>query len=178
MVGTISLYDLLATLTAYPAAGYAESVAECVWELDACHPAAAAALRPFAEYVGTLSLEEQEELFTRTFDINPVCCLEIGWLLYGEDYERGAFLVKMRQSLRDNELPESSELPDHMMHVLALLGRLSNGEADELANRYVLPAIGKMLEGMAGKDNHYESVLKAIQIVLTERHAKAEGGSR
>ncbi len=41
-----------------------------------------------------------EELYTRTFDLNPVCALEIGWHLFGEDYERGAFLVRMRDQLR------------------------------------------------------------------------------
>ena len=38
--------------------------------------------------------EQIQELYTRTFDINPVCTLEIGWHIFGEDYARGALLVK------------------------------------------------------------------------------------
>jgi nitrate reductase delta subunit len=178
MIGTLTIYDLLATLAEYPTHGFYDRTSECVRELGACHPEGAAILQPFAEHVRELSLEEQEELFTRTFDINPVCCLEIGWQLFGEDYARGSFLVKMRRSLRAHELPESSELPDHLTHVLALVGRLDNGEANDLAAKCVLPAVKKMLDGMSGKDNPYENVLKAIQYVLAERHAKPEGGSQ
>ena len=117
-----------------------------------------------------MSAEELEELYTLTFDINPLCCLEVGWQLFGEEYERGAFLVEMRQLLRDCGVPESTELPDHLEHALAVLERLSQQSAGELAGKSVLPALKKMIGGLAGKENPFENVLQAIESVLQERY--------
>jgi len=136
MVSRSQRYDLLARLLDYPEeGGYAVDVAHCIDALEDGYPEAAAMLCPLQEHVAGMSDEEVQELYTRTFDINAVCTLEVGWHIYGEDYARGAFLVKMRQELRDRELPESGELPDHLTHVLILLGRLEGEQADELAAR-------------------------------------------
>jgi nitrate reductase delta subunit len=112
------------------------------------------------------TLESLQELYTRTFDLNPVCSLEIGWHLFGEEYERGAFLVKMRQELRAHAIPESTELPDHLTHVLRLMSNLEPDEAAALASRFVLPAIEKMLAGLEGKGNPYEAVLRNVRDAL------------
>src|SRR3990172_6774062 len=106
--------DLLASLVKYPRADYKERVEACLRVLSEEHPGAGAILQPFADCVRGMSAEELEELYTLTFDINPLCCLEVGWQLYGEEYERGAFLVEMRQLLRDCGVRESTELPDHL----------------------------------------------------------------
>ena len=65
-----------------------------------------------------------EEAFTGTFDVNPACALEVGWHLFGEEYARGMFLVRMREELRKYGLAESSELPDHVSHVLAIVNAI------------------------------------------------------
>jgi nitrate reductase delta subunit len=117
--------------------------------------------------------EEVEEMFTRTFDINPACGPEVGWHLFGENYSRGEFLVRMRQELRRHGLPESTELPDHLAHVLAVLARLTPDEADPFAERFVLPALDKMIAGLSGKDNPYEKLLEAVRRLTTVRHAPA-----
>src|SRR3972149_5384978 len=86
-------------------------------------------------------LEELEESFTRTFDLNPVCCLEVGWQLYGEDYNRGSFMVEMRQRIRSHGITETLELPDHLSNLLPLLGRMEPQEAGPLCASFVLSAL-------------------------------------
>ncbi len=171
MIETTTVYDLLGDLVVYPEAHYHERLRVCSEALRDAHPEAARALQPFADLVSGMPLADLEEFYTRTFDINPPCCLEVGWQLFGEDYARGAFLVTMRQNLRKYGLAESTELPDHLTHVLALLGRLDPRDADELATCAALPALKKMIDGLAGKDNRFECVLKAVERVLTDRHA-------
>ena len=63
-------------------------------------------MRRFVKSVDGMALRDLEELFTRTFDINPQCTLELGWQLYGEDYNRGAFLVRMRELMREKGVEE------------------------------------------------------------------------
>jgi nitrate reductase delta subunit len=156
-----ALYALMAELLTYPAPGT---------ELPAGGGGgpAADALRLFADELRPLTHGEREELYTRTFDINPVSSLEVGWHLYGEQYERGAFLVKMRDLLRKHGVAESAELPDHLTHVLRLLAAMPDGEAREFARTFVVPAVKKMLEGFKDASNPFERILAALRQTLEE----------
>lgn len=127
-----------------------------------------AALAPFPGF----ETNRLEELYTRTFDINPVCSLEIGWHLYGEDYNRGAFLVRMRALLRELGIEEGAELPDHLETALRALATMPPEEADSLARRFVLPAVQKMRAGFPAEGNPYAAVLAEVERFLTERHGE------
>ena len=160
------IFDLLARLLTYPTADYEHAVHACQQVLRNSDSSDGEPLAQFAEFARTSPLEELEELFTRTFDLNPVCCLEVGWQLYGEDYNRGDFMVKMRQQLRAHGVPESIELPDHLANLLPLLGRLSSEEAGRLAAASILPALAKMQTGLEGNSNPYEEVLAVVRELL------------
>jgi nitrate reductase delta subunit len=160
------LYDLLAGLATYPEEEYAARLQRARELVAADISEAAHWLERFAELIDPLSATELEELFTRTFDLNPVCCLELGWHLFGENYERGEFMVAMRGQLRRFGLQESAELPDHLSHVLRVLGRLPVTEADLLLRRSVLPALEKMLAGLSASGNPFMYLLEAIRGVL------------
>jgi nitrate reductase delta subunit len=161
-----ALYDALAGLLAYPDASYARRLSACRQDLADQHPEASQLLDRFAERIASLSAEEVEELYTHTFDLNPVCSLEVGWHLFGENYSRGEFLVTMRQQLRHTGLPESTELPDHLTHVLPALARMEPRQADRFTMKYLLPALEKMLKGLVDKNSPYENVLEALRCVL------------
>ena len=191
MDGICALYDALAALLTYPDAGYAERVDRCRQALQDRFPEAASLLDRFAERTGVGCVKRSadapteppcvgatldapyadlEELYTQTFDLNPVCSLEVGWHLFGENYSRGEFLVLMRQELRKHGLPESTELPDHLTHVLPAVARMEAQQATRFASTYILPALEKMQAGLAGKDSPYQDVLEAIRDVLISAH--------
>ena len=92
--------------------------------------------------------------------------MEVGWQVYGEQYQRGIFLVNMRQLVRDLGLIESPELPDHLTHILPVLGRIDPEDASILAGRWVLPSVEKMADVLAKEESPYESVLRCIAEVL------------
>ena len=148
------LYNSLAGLLTYPAEDYQARIQEC----EGLDPDFA----DFRAAIARLSLADLQELFTRTFDLNPLCCLEIGWHLFGENYERGTLMVRMRQELRRYGLAESTELPDHLSHVLRLLARMEPERAADFAGACVLPALEKMLAAFERKDNPFERLLAAI----------------
>jgi len=105
-----------------------------------------------------------QELYIQTFEFNPACTLEIGWHLFGENYERGEFLVRMRGLLRQHGIAETTELPDHLTHVLQLIGRMEPGEAVRLVGEAVLPALEKI---RLPDDNPYREVLDTVREKLT-----------
>ncbi|MBX2990080.1 MAG: molecular chaperone TorD family protein [Bacteroidetes bacterium] len=169
--------DGLATILSYPGEDYKSRVAESL-QFIAAHSDAeemVGRLYAFSKAIEGLNKGEMEELYTRTFDINPVSSLEVGWHLYGETYERGAFLVQMRNVLRRCGVEESTELPDHLTSVLHAVGRMERSEAEEFIPSRVLKAMAKMLEGFAGQENPYEHVLVSVQLMLTMMIQTHEG---
>jgi nitrate reductase delta subunit len=157
-----SLYEKFAILLSYPGADYHQCCDQCRELLPTTLRKVQEEFGEFRDRMAGLSMEEMQELFTRTFDLNPMCTLEIGWQLYGEDYGRGEFLVKMREHLRAYEIKESGELPDHLSHALALLPKLEGVEAEEFARIYLLPAIDKMRSTWKENRNAYARLLDAI----------------
>lgn len=163
---TTETFETLARLLEYPRGLDRTTITAAVERVRPASPKAGNALAAFAEGVAGLSLEELEELFTRTFDLDPACCLEVGWQLYGDHYDRGTFLVHMRECLRDLKLPETSELPDHLTQVLRVLARLEEAPAIEFIEHKALPAVDKMLASFKDEANPYRQVLLAVRAVL------------
>ncbi|OHB80376.1 MAG: hypothetical protein A2W31_02210 [Planctomycetes bacterium RBG_16_64_10] len=166
----------LAYALSYPSASFDEHLAVALPQVQATAPEAAAALAAFRDAVLPLSPAEREELYTRTFDINPVCSLEIGWQLFGEEYHRGALLVRLRSELRRHGIEESTELPDHLTHVLSLLDRMPDSEAQSLAACCVIPAVDKMLIAFERPPNPYGDVLLAVGLFLKQRFVAVSAG--
>ena len=168
-MATETIYQKLAVLFDYPGEEYVERVSTCATAMKSELPKAALLFEQFRREIDGFSTDDMQELFTRTFDLNPACTLEVGWQLYGEDYRRGEFLVRMRQELREKCLPESTELPDHLTHALALLGRMEADEAAEFAGRFLLPAIDKMLAAWQKHRNAYAALLESTFTMLKSR---------
>lgn len=123
-------------------------------------------LRRYRTAMGILSREDLEEIYTRTFDLNPVCSLDIGWHLYAENYERGTFLVEMRNALKEHGIGESAELPDHLPTILRLLARMEPARGAALTGASVLPAIRKMTGGFPDSRNPYAAIVGILEPVL------------
>ena len=162
------LLDSLAGLYKYPSGDFAERVAVCRSLADQRSPGRGEAIAALEERTRGMSRGEIEEMFTRTFEINPVCALEIGWHIYGEDYARGALLVRLRGELREHGIAEITELPDHLTHVFQLLGRLESSLADDLAGRYVLPALKKMIDAVKDSVCPYTGLLEMTRDVVAD----------
>ncbi len=166
------IYWLFSRVLSYPGDDYRETVETCLQRLGE-YPQAAESFRPFAEHVRTAETTQLEELFTATFDLNDKRPLEVGWHLYGEEYKRGQFLVKMRSLLREYEVEESTELPDHLSHCLQLLPKMEFEDAEAFAQNYLLPGLEQILEGF-DSDNPYEQVIISLQQFLTHTYGSDE----
>lgn len=158
----------LAPLLVYPNADLPLQVAFCREHLAAVDPALLGIAAPTLDFLESRPLYELEEFYTRTFDLNPVCTLEVGWHLYGEQYERGRFLARMRDLLRVVGQDEGGELPDFLPSLLCALARLPREEMDDLAAA-LLSAVGKMCAALEGKDNPYQALLAAVSQALEAR---------
>lgn len=183
------VYTALGSLLEYPLADFSERCAQCLRQVEqtAAWPAfapagqaaprasedqadvlakAAVLLAEFTAAIGDRTQDEREELFTRTFDFSPGNALEIGWHLFGDDYNRGALLVRLRDELARHDIPESWELPDHLMYVLPLVDRMTAEDAWSFSRACVLPAVDIVVSSLAEKQNPYESLLRCVALLL------------
>ena len=129
-------------------------------------PESAKGIAEFGAYLEQHERWELEELFTRTFDVSPACALEVGWHLFGEEYARGLFLVRMREELRKYKLPESTELPDHLVHVLSIVAEMPPEEAEKFVRACLLPAASRMQAALEKIESPYSVVLSSLVAVL------------
>ncbi|MCI0491843.1 MAG: molecular chaperone TorD family protein [Planctomycetes bacterium] len=164
-------FDAIARLFRYPGDEYAADARTLAERLAAEHSVAAEPMLEFVTYTENASLSELEETYTRTFDLNPSCSPEIGWHLFGEEYVRGLFMVRMRNEMRERGLEETGELPDHLVHVLAVLAVMEEAPARELARACLCPAIGKMLSSIdkqQAKEQAAEQPFRPLVAALAE----------
>jgi nitrate reductase molybdenum cofactor assembly chaperone len=164
-----SIYERFAGLFEYPGEDYRAKAEECLIALRHEH-SDSALFEQFCAAIRDFNTDELRELFTQTFDLNPTCALEIGWQLYGEDYQRGEFLVRMREQLREHSLRESGELPDHLTHALVLLAHLEPAEASEFAQGYLLPALDKMRASWHEQRNPFSALVESAFLRLCSEY--------
>jgi nitrate reductase molybdenum cofactor assembly chaperone NarJ/NarW len=176
MVSTASGLDLIAQLFEYPTAGYRERITEAAAAIALTDAHAADLLGTFAEAIGGRSLAAMEELYIQTFDLNPDACLEVGWHLFGEDYARGEFLVKVRHEMRRYGVAEREELPDSLLCVLPLAARMAQDEAAIFRSKYLLPAVEKLRKAIPADSNPFAALCAALASLLTDETAE-QGGS-
>ena len=155
------LHDALAELFEYPRDGHAARMRGLARQIAAHSSEAGADVEPLARFAEQMSLGECEELYVRTFDANAERALEVGWQVFGEQYERGAFLVDLRGRMRTLGVAETTELPDHLTQVLRLLGRMSEDDARTLVARAVTPSLKRVRESIDA-DNPYAGAIDAV----------------
>jgi nitrate reductase assembly molybdenum cofactor insertion protein NarJ len=135
-----------ADLLRYPSKDYPVRVNKCFAMLSKDYPEAALEIKPFVDYMNTHSEDEREELFTKTFDVQPICYLDLGYVIFGEDYKRGAFLLHMQeeQLLAGNDC--GTDLSDNICNMLTLYTKTENQALlDELAVKILIPGLEKMI---------------------------------
>jgi len=173
-MAAVSEFEQLARLLRYPTEGYAGEAIRIYDSVSVGEPEIAELLGRFLEQTHGLSLEDLQALYTASFDLDPFCSLEVGWHLFGENYERGEFLVKMRKEMRRFGVTESAELPDHLTHVLEVLGRMEPEEAADFAATCLFSALDKMAAGFKDKKNPFENVLRAAVRLMELRYLRPE----
>ena len=155
-------YIHLSQLFLYPKEGYKEKVRECMSYLEKNYPDAAISFQRFYNFMEGKELHEIEEIFGITFHIQAICYLDIGYVLFGEDYSRGEFLVNMKREQAKINHDCGEELADNLPHVLQLMSESDDAEfVEELTARAILPAVEKMLEEF--KASRMESKQKFIK---------------
>ncbi len=137
----------MSALLRYPDGDFRTWLQDAIDGVDGTWPDAAEALGLFAQALEPTGSVDVEELYTKTFEVQAVCCLEVGYLLFGEDYRRGIFLAQLKDEHRHAGHDCGMELADHISNVLALLGRSDREDLRQDLAEVAITAVRSMLEG-------------------------------
>jgi len=139
-------YTQLADLLGYPDGSLVKKIVQTQAVLNVRYPEAGKTLEDFTHLFQTRPVNELEELFLRSFDVQAITTLDIGYVLFGDDYKRGAMLVNLNREHEAVGNPCFNELADHLPNVLRLLPLLKDDSfREELVCRIVSPAVQKIM---------------------------------
>jgi nitrate reductase assembly molybdenum cofactor insertion protein NarJ len=152
-MSTLTHYRQLAAVFDYPEADLPAQLRELCESLQSRYPAAASRLEFFAkalpcsgERLSETELDEVQEIFTRSFDVQAITTLSVGYIVFGDDYKRGELLVNLNREHRDAGLDCGSELSDHLPNVLRLIAKWQDPElVAEFVEEILHPAIDNMI---------------------------------
>lgn len=171
------LFASFADLLSYPTSSILIQADGCLAQLQDSHPEAVPDFENFLRGVNQVELERLKELYTTTFDMQPVCYPYIGYQLFGESYKRGALMAQLNEAYHAFGFSAEQELPDHLPVALRFLGLDSANREGEfcqaLLHSGLIPALAKMLQPFgAESENPYFWLLASLQRFLVQTPEK------
>ena len=160
-------YTLIAQMFDYPEKDFGNKIASIRNKLISVYPQTADSLSEFESFINTKSIQELQEYFIRTFEVKALCNIDVGYILFGEDYKRGEFLVNIQSEHKKANNDCGSELGDYLPNMLYLLPKIEDHEfAEELAFSVLIPAVKQMIKTFLDKTNIYYKVLEVLLLML------------
>ncbi len=170
----LGYYGTVAALFDYPDREYPDRVRFVLESLRGRDPKAAEYVELFLRQLPVDDLNEMQELFTRSFDVQSITTLDVGYVMFGDDYKRGELLSNLNREHIKAQNNCGVELADHLPNVLRLVSKLEDRAlATELVTKIVFPALKRMIfefspERLETKKESYKKHYKTL-IDVSER---------
>jgi nitrate reductase delta subunit len=128
---------------------------------------AAAHLGRFAEEMSAIGLHKREEIYLRTFDLNPSCPPYMSVHLFGEESFKRAILMTGLAAAYDRAgFDRGGELPDHLGVVLRFAPQFDDEEWTELARFCLATPLVRMGAVLSPTNNPYRHAVAALHALL------------
>lgn len=121
----------------------------------------------FTAEISVLSTEQVQELYTRSFDLSPVCVPYLSVHLFGaESFKRGELMTGLKAAYERTGFACGTELPDHIAVVLQSAPYLDAEEWADLERFVIAPATEKMLAELEKAGSPWRHVVAAVRALL------------
>jgi len=169
-------YQVLADMFKYPDEGTGKYASVFLEMIRNKMPEKATAMKTVVDKHNQLQVLEQQEYYLKTFDVQAICYLDIGYVLFGEDYKRAQLLVNLQSEHQKAGVDCGSELGDHLPNVLTLLSKITDPDfAEELGFIITMPAVRFMLTKFKNIDTNYYQQLLEVLFEFLQGDFKGEG---
>ncbi len=165
-------YEKISKLFDYPDDSYLNSIDITSKALLSNYPLASIELKKFKKLL-PIDTYKLQELYTKSFEVQAVTSLEVGYVLYGDDYTRGKILANLTAEHRVVDNDCGGELPDHLANLLRLIPKIENRELlDDLVKLLIAPGVENMMNeyspsSMIQKDRLYKKQYKTLIVPQT-----------
>jgi nitrate reductase molybdenum cofactor assembly chaperone NarJ/NarW len=157
----------LAPLMDYPSDGYLERLKEIAGNIKAEYPDAASEIVAFLYEDHGDQFPKLQELYTRTFDMAPVCYPYLSSYLYGdENFARGDLMFRLQEQYSRHGLDTKGELPDHIGIVLRFTEFLDQEELEDLVQYCLRQPLAEMVILLDGANSPFARLARAIKYVF------------
>ena len=175
-------YNKISRLFVFPQQeNYVNNVKDIQRYLDKMLPDVGKILQPFTDVISNVTRYELEDLYLRSFEVQSITTLDIGYVVFGDDYKRGELLVNLNKEHQTYGIECGDELADNLSNVLKLINVIDDKELlEDLVNKIVAPALTKMIEGfgqgqIAAKEKvyikHHKTLLDKHESFTIYKHA-------
>jgi nitrate reductase assembly molybdenum cofactor insertion protein NarJ len=167
---SLSHYNQIADLFRYPDENFTHTAKSILESMRNLMPELSSELGDFIKAIEGSDTLSQQEYFMKTFDVNAVCYLDLGYVMFGEDYKRAQLLVNLQKEHVVANVDCGKELADHLPNVLCLLSKTKNPEfVEELGYIITMPAVRFMITKFKNSDNYYKILLEVLlQMLLND----------
>ena len=175
-------YNKISDLFVFPQKDdYVSNVKDVQHYLNELVPDIGKMLQPFTDVISNVSKYELEDLYLRSFEVQSITTLDIGYVVFGDDYKRGELLVNLNKEHQTYGIDCGDELADNLSNVLKLINVIEDSELlSDLINKIVAPALTKMIQGF-GDDQllakekvyikHHKTLLDKHESFTIYKHA-------
>lgn len=171
----MNIYSDIAQLLSYPTIGLSSQIAELKAVCLDNSAIDIMELKIIEKHFSNHDVNVLQEYYIKTFDVNAVCYLDIGYVLFGEDSKRSQFLLNMQNEQLQANNDCGKEFPDHLPNVLTLLPKLkSNDFKEELIVTILIPALNHMIENFTNEENSYKYTLKILLKLLETQYVNSD----
>ncbi len=160
-------YHQIAGLFDFPGPEFMVQGQEVLKSLQNAYPEAHATLKRFLDGLPDDTVAIQE-LYTRTFDVQSITTLDIGYVMFGDDYKRAELLSNLTREHVKAGTDQKGELGDHLPNILRLMPNLNDEPLlQELVSEILLPALMLMIrefdsDRIQKKNAHYKKHFKTL----------------
>ncbi len=142
-------YNKISNLFVFPQKeDYVDNVKDIQQYLNKVLPDVGKTLQPFTDVISSVTKYELEDLYLRSFEVQSITTLDIGYVVFGDDYKRGELLVNLNKEHKNFGIDCGDELADNLTNVLKLINVLKDQNLlGDLINKIVAPALAKMIQG-------------------------------
>lgn len=143
-------YNYLASLFEFPAEGYERYGDELFAQLGTLYSEGIEELNGFISGLPDELLDLQE-LYTRTFDVQAITTLDIGYVIFGDDYKRAELLANLSREHKKVGNNCGLELGDYLPNILRLIPLVSAADdtdpefLEELVTEILIPGLLLMI---------------------------------
>lgn len=112
-------------------------------------------LEKFAAEIKSSDFSDLQETYVGTFDLNKNTTPFLGHLVLGENYNRGEFMSRLKDTYGKFGFFDDSDLPDHISIGLRFIGHagLSEEVVRDFLEYVVKPSLNKLKEDLGAGEN-------------------------